>query len=305
MDLQIKQQEYLIFDITKATTRDGRPYLKVVLADANGSLANGIMFDTFKLDFEPKKGDTILMTGVLQQYNGQNQIKVAEMTFLREGGAEAFLPKSKLDPNKMAFDLRHFIDKYIEDEHLVSLVKAFYADTEAYELFLKLPAAKTVHHAYIHGLLEHTLGVVKNAVYVATLYPHLNRELLIIGALFHDIGKVRELSAEAGFEYTSSGKLMGHLMLGYTMLDDYMRGIDGFPESYRGEILHMIASHHGQLEFGSPQVPKTMEAMALSHIDDLDAKLNNFAAILERESVDVGGWSGYDRLLERQIYRPR
>jgi 3'-5' exoribonuclease len=303
--LEISQQEFLIFELIKATTRDGRPYLKMTLADETGALFNGIMFDTFKLGFEPKKGDTVLINALLHEYNNQSQLKIAEMSFVREGGADAFLPKSKQDPEQMAYELRHFIDKYLKDEHLTKLVQTFFNDTASYELFLKLPAAKTVHHAYIHGLLEHTLGVVKNAIYIATLYPQIHKELLIVGALFHDLGKVKELSVETGFDYTSDGKLMGHLLLGYMMVDEYTRNIEGFPEDYRKELLHMIASHHGQLEFGSPQVPKTAEAMALSHIDDLDAKLNSFASVLEKESVEIGGWSSYDRLLERQVYKPR
>lgn len=303
MDLQIKK-EYMVFDITKAVTRDGRPFLKMVLADKSGKLINSIMFDSNKLDFEPQKGDTVSVGAMLQQYNNQNQLKVNDMSFISSGGAEAFLPKSQNDPKQMQDELKHVLEKHITDVNFKSLVKAFYMDKDTFNCFVNAPAARTVHHAYIHGLLEHTLGVVKAAVNLSALYPGLNKELLIVGGLFHDIGKVRELDSSAGFEYTDAGRLFGHIMIGYSMVENYIDTVEGFPESLKKQLLHIIASHHGTLEFGSPTLPKTAEAVAVNHLDDLDAKLNNFESILAKDEVKAGGWSNYDRLLERQVYRP-
>ncbi len=303
MDLALKKN-YMIFDIVKANTKDGRPYLRMVLADDGGVLINSIMFDCNKLDFEPKKGDMVSISATLQQYNNQSQLKINDMTFISSGGAEAFLPKSKNNPKEMAEELQRLLQKHITNQWFQKLLQMLYEDEPVWESFQIMPAAKSMHHAYVHGLLEHTLAVVRLAVQITPLYPHVNKELLIIGALFHDLGKVKELDMSAGFEYSDTGRLQGHLLLGYIMLNNYMGGIEGFPESTRQQLLHMIASHHGELEFGSPQLPKTSEALLLHFIDDMDAKLNAISGILSKEEIQPGGWSGYDRLLERQLYFP-
>lgn len=303
MELTVKK-DYLIFDLTKATTRDGRPYLRMVLSD-EGKLINAIMFDISKLNFEPSKGDIALISAVLQHYNNLPQLKVSEMEFVSAGGNEAFLPKSKNKPEVMEEELKRLITKHVTNKWLINIIEQLYMDNSTWVSFLKAPAAKSMHHAYIHGLLEHTLGVVKNASELAKLYPYIDKSLVVTGALFHDIGKIYEIETSAGFDYSTEGRLLGHLMLGYSLVSSYMNKVDGFPELLKQHLLHLIASHHGTLEFGSPQVPKTAEALLLNFADDIDAKLNAFDQVLEKESVEPGGWSNYDRLLERQIYLPK
>jgi 3'-5' exoribonuclease len=300
MELTVKKS-YLIFDIIKSVAKDGRPFFKMILSD-EGKLINGIMFETSRLTFDPSKGDIVEISAILQSYNNKPQLKVNEMEFVSSEGSAAFLPKSKHDPAQMEEDLKKLLQKYVTDEWLSGVIEKFYDDKESYNNFILMPAAKTMHHAYLHGLLEHTLGVVKLAIKVSDLYPHVNKSLVIAGALFHDVGKTQELDISAGFEYTGEGRLLGHLMQGYTMVRGYIEEIEGFPLPLKQHFLHLIASHHGAMEFGSPQVPKTAEALLLNFIDDMDAKLNAFQLILEREGVEPGGWSGYDRLLERQIF---
>ncbi|MDR2400806.1 MAG: HDIG domain-containing protein [Deferribacteraceae bacterium] len=297
------KKKYMIFELTKAFSRDGNPYLRMILSDS-GNLINAIMFDP-RLSFEPHKGDLVEVTAVLQHFNDKPQLKVSEMLFVSASAADTFLPKSKSDPQAMASELKRLLENSIRNPHFAALCKRFFDDKELWDAFQVMPAAKSVHHAYIYGLLEHTLGVVRLAIKITPLYPHLNGELVILGALFHDVGKAYELSAEAGFDYTLAGNLLGHLVIGGNILNRYMDKIDGFPEELKIHILHLMASHHGELAFGSPQVPKTGEALLLHAIDDLDGKLGAVAAIINRDGVAPGSWSSYDRILERQIYLPK
>jgi len=303
MDLSLKKN-YMVFDLIKANTKDGRPYLKMVLADDSGTLFNSIMFDSNKLNFEPQKGNMVSVSAVLQQHNNQSQLKINEMYLIASGGMEAFLPKSKYNPKEMAEELRSLLQKHITSSYFQTLLQIFYDDEKSWEMFQLVPAAKSMHHAYLHGLLEHTLATVRLAIQIAPLYPYVNKELLIIGALFHDLGKVREQGIAAGFEYSDDGRLHGHIMIGYLMVNDYMNRAEIFPETTMQQLLHMLASHHGTLEFGSPVVPKTAEAMLLNFVDDMDAKLNAVNTTLEKENIHPGEWSNYNRLLERQLYYP-
>jgi 3'-5' exoribonuclease len=303
MEMPVKKR-YMIFELTKATSRDGNPYLRMILSDS-GTLINAIMFEPKQLSFEPRKGDLVEVSAVLQHFNDKPQLKVSEMAYVSGASPDNFLPKSKSDPQAMAAELKRLLEDSVKNPHLASLCKLFFEDKELWEAFQVMPAAKSVHHAYIYGLLEHTLGVVRLAVKITPLYPHLNGELVIIGALFHDVGKAYELTADAGFEYTLSGNLLGHLVIGSDILNGYIRRIDGFPEELKIHVLHLMASHHGELAFGSPQVPKTSEALLLHAIDDLDGKLGAAAAVISRDGVTPGAWSNYDRILERQIYLPK
>ena len=161
-----------------------------------------------------------------------------------------------------------------------------------------------MHHAYINGLLEHTLSMVKLSALICDFYGKevCNKELTVMGALFHDIGKTQEIDLDNSFEYTDEGKLLGHLIMGMNIVDKYIASIPDFPKKARDLLLHLIASHHGLLEYGSPKRPKTKEAFILHYVDNIDAKINAFNNAFEKENVVEGGWSQYDRILERQFY---
>ncbi|MCX8084148.1 MAG: HD domain-containing protein [Calditerrivibrio sp.] len=300
MEMNINKK-YLILEISKSTTKDNRPYFRTVFIDKEGSQMHGIMFDSNKLKFEPEKGDVVYVQGSIQSYNGQFQIKISNMEKLPSEEAADFLPKGNFDENLLFDEFVSYVDHHLKDKFIKELFSQFKSDKEIIQKFKKIPAAKNVHHAYIGGLLEHTFSVVKLAVMMAKFYK-VNRDLLIAGAIFHDIGKVFELDISKGFDYTDSGKLIGHLLLGIELVNNYCLKIKDFPDNYRYLINHMVASHHGMLEYGSPKKPKTLEAIILHHIDDMDAKVNTFRSIFIKDSVADGGWSNYDRLLERQLY---
>lgn len=303
MDLNLKKK-YMIFNLVVASTKDNRPYLKMVLTDSDGAAINSIMFDSNKLKFTPEKGFVVDVTGVLQHYNGVAQLKVSDMDHIEGASTDEFLPKSTKDAGIMADELKRLLDKQIKSWYFKELAKLFVEDIDNFEAFQKKPAAKNVHHAYIHGLLEHTVSMMKLCAIVADYYgSDINKELLLMGALFHDAGKIREIDSENAFDYTDEGKLLGHLLLGMELANGYISKIDGFPNEARLLLIHMIASHHGLLEFGSPKRPKTKEALILHFIDNLDAKLASLDSIFEKEDVQPGSWSTYDRLLERQLYR--
>jgi 3'-5' exoribonuclease len=303
MNLNISAEKYMIFEINKNVTKDNRPYLRVVLTDKEGGQHNGIMFDSNKLEFDPEKGDVVAVDAVVQNYNGQLQLKISNMKKLENESRIDFLPKTKYNIQDMVTEIKTILDSEIKDSNIKKLVNLFFGDSKTLKLFKYMPAAKNIHHAYVGGLLEHTLSVVKLAVKMADYYSaYVNKDLLLVGALFHDVGKIFELNAEKGFDYTDQGKLIGHLLLGIELVNGYISEIEQFPSEYKYIIGHMIASHHGLLEFGSPKKPKTVEALILHFIDDMDAKINTFNTIFGKEDID-SGWSSYDRLLERQLYK--
>ena len=302
MELNFKKK-YMIFSLVTAATKDNRPYLRMVLSDDTGSTINAIMFDSNKLSFNPEKGNIIEVTGALQNYNGVAQLKINTME-KADGNADVFLPKSQNDPSDMVQELKTVVLKHVKSAYFRQLFIIFTEDTEIFNAFTMKPAAKSVHHAYIHGLLEHTLSMVKLSAIIADFYEKdVNKELLVMGALFHDVGKVLELGNDNSFDYTDEGKLLGHLLLGIELINSYAAQIDGFPKNARLLLTHLIASHHGQLEFGSPKRPKTKEAMLLHYIDNIDAKLATFDALFNKEETKHGSWSSYDRSLERQLYK--
>ncbi|MDK2791892.1 MAG: 3-5 exoribonuclease [Deferribacteres bacterium] len=302
MELSLNKK-YMIFELVKSFTKDDRPYIRVVLLDSQGEQYSGIMFDSNKLEFEPEKGDIVEINGSLQNYNGQLQIKINNMIKGSIDDLYDFLPKSKFDSKSMLNELKRIVYDNIDCDFVKKLMDEFFKDTKTIEQFSRHPAAKNVHHAYVGGLLEHTLSVVRLGVLLSDYYSeYIDKNILIAGAVFHDIGKVFELDIAKGFDYTDSGKLLGHLLLGIDLVKRYIDNIENFPANKANLILHLIASHHGYIEFGAIKKPKTYEALILHHIDDLDAKINNFTMLFEKEKVQ-SGWSSYDRLLERQIFK--
>jgi 3'-5' exoribonuclease len=302
MELTIKK-EFMVADVNRNVTRDGKPFLRLNLNDSEGARFSGIMFDSNRLNFEPAQGDVVLVDAVLQQYAGQTQLKITMMEKNVNADPSLFLPTSGLDADALFDELKDIYAKRIKTSYLKDFLAVLFADEKLIDRFKKSPAAKAVHHAYINGLLEHTLSVSKLSVLIGDYYgDKVNTEHLLLGALFHDMGKVEELDSKLGFDYTNGGKLLGHLLQGILIFRKYADKVEGFPETVKDLICHMIASHHGYLEYGSPKKPKTVEALILHHIDDMDAKINTFYSIFNKDEV-TEGWSNYDRLLERQIFK--
>ena len=191
----------------------------------------------------------------------------------------------------------------VKNQYLSKLLHSFFDNKEFERRFKFHSAAKSVHHGFVGGLLEHTLAVTKNCDYFSKMYPVLNRDLLVTAAIFHDIGKLKELSTFPENDYTDAGQLLGHIMIGAEWVGDAIKTIDGFPVVLANELKHCILAHHGELEFGSPKKPALIEALALSFADNIDAKMETFRELLVNVPDNDLGWQGYNRFMETNFRR--
>ena len=283
-------------------TKNGKEYGNLVLQDKTGTIDAKIWdlnspgvgdFDT--MDYVCIEADVTL-------FQNSNQLNVRRIRKAGEGEyiESDYLPVSKRDIGKMYEELLAFI-KSVKNPYLNRLLSSFFVDDAAFaKAFQFHSAAKTVHHGFVGGLLEHTLSVTKLCDYYAGYYKELNRDLLITAAIFHDIGKTKELSRFPENDYTDDGQLLGHIVMGAQMVGERAAKIDGFPHNLLAELQHCILAHHGKLEYGSPKVPALIEAVALNYADDTDAKMETFKEILENNSEN-SGWLGYNRLFESNL----
>jgi 3'-5' exoribonuclease len=287
-----------------ALTKSGKEYGNLVLQDKTGTIDAKIWdlnspgvgeFDT--MDYVQVEADVTL-------FQNNNQLNVRRIRKVREGEyIEAdYLPVSKKDIGAMYQELLGFV-RSVKNPYLSKLLNSFFAEDEAFaKAFQFHSAAKTVHHGFVGGLLEHTLSVTKLCNYYAGYYPQLNRDLLLTAAMFHDIGKTQELSRFPENDYTDDGQLLGHIIIGTEMVGERIRRIDGFPAGLATELKHCILAHHGELEYGSPKKPALLEALALNFADNTDAKMETMIEALQAGGENKG-WLGYNRLLETNIRR--
>jgi 3'-5' exoribonuclease len=306
---QIKEREriesiFLVRDKITAMAKNGKPYMTLKLMDRTGEVEGRIWdrVDEFSRQFD--KDDFILINAKASVYMGKMQVVIQDLKKVDENQVDLsdFLPVSK----RSQADMRHELDQILDsltDRYIAALLRSFFDDPEFFALYSKAPAAKAMHHVFLGGLLEHSLAVVGLAVDVAARYPQVNRDLLICGALLHDIGKVAELSYRRSFDYTDEGKLLGHIVIGVQMVEDHVRQIDGFPAELSMLIKHLLLSHHGQYDFGSPKRPKFLEAVILNFIDDLDSKINGVQTHIDKEPDREGNWTNYHRLYDRYFYK--
>ncbi|CAO0823735.1 3'-5' exoribonuclease [Desulfarculales bacterium] len=281
-------------------TKGGKPYGALRLMDSSGEAEAKLWEQAEELLSPLAVGQPLRVQGKVQVYHGQTQLVLTSLAPAPQARAADFLPKSPRDPGQMWGELWQ-LKQSVNNSNLKKLLRDFFDDHNFRQAFELAPAAKSAHHAYVHGLLEHTVSLGQLASLAAGHYPHLDRDLLLTGALLHDVGKVQELTLGPPLEYTDSGRLEGHVMLGVRLLDARLARFKGFPERLAGHLRHMIVSHHGQEQLGSPQKPKLAEAMVLHLLDDLDAKTAMIKAIVEVNSGE-GHWSTFHRLLERHIY---
>ncbi len=284
--------------------RAGEKFLRLVLGDASGTI-KGIMWDISMLDEPVNNGDVLYIKGEVTEYYGlQIVIKEARKLDPQQVNRRMLQPMAQKEPQEMLTELKEIINREIKDTFLNKLLRVFFGDRDFVQKFAMSPAAKTIHHNYIGGLLEHTLEVVYFCLKIVEMYPHeIQSDLLIAGAILHDIGKIEEYdSASFNFDLTDKGKLMGHITLGKELLDEKIEQIDEFPSSLKIELGHIILSHHGHREWGSPETPKTIHAFAIFHADLISARLSQFAKIMGKQAPNEGNWSEWDRFLERSIY---
>jgi len=293
---------YLCKSRQTALTKAGKPYETLILQDKTGMLdakvwdPNSQGIDEFEaLDYIDVVGDVTSFQGVLQ-LNVKRIRKVME----GEYDPKDYLPVSERDIDQMYLELTGFIQE-MKNPYLKKLCSGFFLEDPEFERRFKFhSAAKSVHHGFVGGLLEHTLSVTKLCEYYTSLYPLLQRDLLLSAAMFHDIGKLEELSVFPENDYTDAGQLLGHIMIGAELIGARIRTIPGFPVKLANELKHCILSHHGELEYGSPKKPALAEAVALSFADNTDAKMQTMKEALAAGNGNAG-WLGYNRLFESNI----
>lgn len=292
---------YLCKGKRSAETRNGKPYDNLILQDKTGTL-DGKVWDPHSggiADYEEM--DFIEVYGEIINYNNNLQMNIRQIRIAKEGEYTPadYMPTTDKNTEWMYADLLRYIGK-IGNVYLKQLLEYYFVRDEAFiKKFKTHSAAKSVHHGFSGGLLEHTLSVVKFCEYMAGAYPILNRDLLITGAICHDIGKVWELSAFPMNDYTDDGQLLGHIIIGVEMISDAVRSIPDFPPRLASELKHCIVAHHGELEYGSPKKPALAEALALNFADCTDAKMQTLTEVFRDKNTN--DWLGYNRLFESNL----
>lgn len=292
---------YLCKHKVSAMTKNGKPYESILLQDKTGTLDAKIWDPNNAGIGEFDVLDYIEVYGEVTSFQGALQVNVKRIRKCQEGeySPADYLPVSKYNIDEMFGALLSYIDQ-VENKYLKELLKAFFVEDEAFiTAFKKSSAAKTVHHGFMGGLLQHTLSVVRLCEYYCSAYSMLNKDLLISAAICHDIGKTRELSLFPQNDYTDEGQFLGHIVIGTEMVGEKIRKIEGFPTMLASELKHCILAHHGEYEFGSPKKPAIMEAVALNFADNTDAKLQTFTEMLENSTET--GWMGFNRLFDSNV----
>lgn len=294
---------YLCKAKMSALTKAGKPYDNVILQDKTGTIDAKIWDPNNAGIAEFDAMDYIEVYGEVTSFNGALQVNVKRVRLCQEGEYDQaeYLPISKKNIDEMFSQLVGIINS-LENTYLKQLLTNMFVKDETFaKAFKKSSAAKSVHHGFIGGLLEHTLSVTKLCDYYCSTYPILKRDLLLTAAICHDIGKVYELSPFPENDYTDDGQFLGHIVMGAEMVGDRAREIEGFPKMLLMELKHCILAHHGELEFGSPKKPAIVEAVALNYADDTDAKMQTFTELLD--ATEEKGWLGFNRLFESNLRR--
>ena len=297
---------YLCKQKTIALTKNGKEYGNLVLQDKTGQIESKIwdMHSPGIRDFDAM--DYVYVEGNVTVFNNANQLNIQRIQKAPEGSYDQadYFPISSKNIDDMYKELRDLIAS-VKNLYLKQLLMSFFIDDKAFaRRFKSHSAAKSVHHGFIGGLLEHTLSVAQLCSMIAGHYPFIDRDLLITGALLHDIGKTSELSPFPQNDYTDEGQLLGHIIIGARMAEEHIASIDGFPERLRNELVHMILSHHGELEYGSPKKPALIEAMVLSLADNMDAKVETmYEALSTKVPQNDSGFIGFNKLIDSNLRR--
>jgi 3'-5' exoribonuclease len=282
--------------------KTGEPYLALTLGDRSGQL-EAKMWDNVEEVLEAFEQDDFLkIKGLINKYKQRFQLTIHKLRKLGETEIDFsdYLPKTTKDIDELWQTLTNFVAG-IENPYLKALVQAFLADPEIASAYRNAPAAKTLHHAYIGGLLDHVVSLFRSCDLLCRNYPQVNRDLLLTGAFFHDIGKIHELTYNRSFTYSTKGQLLGHMMIELEMLQSKLAALPGFPDELKTMIEHMIISHHGEYEFGSPKLPMFPEAVMLHYLDDLDSKMEAMRAQFERDATLESAWTSYNPSLGRPL----
>jgi len=282
--------------------RTGELYLWLTLADCTGQLEAKMWDNVADVIDKFEQDDYVKAKGLINRFNGRLQFTIHKLRKMEESEIEPgdYLPKCPRDVEVLWKTVGEFIASF-RNPHLKALVEAFMNDPEVAEAYKAAPAAKTLHHAYIGGLLDHVVSLFKVCDLACRNYPQIDRDLLLTGAFLHDIGKVHELTYHRSFSYTTRGQLLGHMIIELEMLQQKIASVPGFPQELKTLLEHLIISHHGRYEFGSPKLPMFPEALMLHYLDDLDSKMESMRAQLEREAQGEDEWAGYNASLARPL----
>jgi len=284
--------------------KSGEPYLSLSLSDKTGEIDAKMwdnvreVMDTFDRD------DFVSAKGRVQLYQNKPQFTIHKLRRLDEAEVDFadFFPASARDPEEMFAELREIVAG-VGNPYLKALLDAVLEDEEIARRFRRAPAAKSVHHARFGGLIEHVLSLCALCRMAAGHYKFVDLDLLLAGAVLHDIGKIYELSFRRSFGYTSDGQLLGHIVIGLRIIGEKLQGIAGFPPRLRTLIEHMVISHHGALEFGSPKLPAFPEALLLHYLDNMDSKMENMRSLIEKDQLVEGCWTSYSQPIERYVLK--
>src|ERR1700682_1752865 len=282
--------------------KTGEPYLALTLGDRCGQI-EAKMWDNVEDSIDAFEQDDFLkVKGLLNKYKNRFQITIHKLRRLGESEIDFsdYLPKTTKDIGELWRTLATLVASF-RDPHLKSLVEAFMSDPEIAEAYRNAPAAKTLHHAYIGGLLDHVVSLERSCDLMCKNYPQINRDLLLSGAFLHDIGKIHELTYNRSFSYSTRGQLLGHMIIELEMLQAKLALLPGFPSDLKTLLEHLIISHHGQYDFGSPKLPMFPEALMLHYLDDLDSKMESMRAHFEREAELESPWTSYNASLGRPL----
>ena len=275
---------FLLLHRQPRTTKAGKPYLNLILGDKTGQL-EGRVWDPAdpRIAKDAARGDIVKARGSVSRFDDRLQMKVEQLrkATATEAVKSDMLPATTYDVEALWQKLLGFVESFTEP-NLKLLLTTLLSDPNLAQAYREAPAARQLHHAWLGGLLEHVVSLLHLADRVAPNYPILHRDLLLTGVILHDIGKVRELSWDTGFEYTVEGTLLGHIQMGIELVEKAIDALPGFPPRLRTLVVHMILSHHGKLEFGSPKLPMIPEALVLNFVDDLDAKMQAMASEFDR-----------------------
>jgi 3'-5' exoribonuclease len=286
--------------------KTGEPYIALTLADRTGQIDAKVWDNVADIVDGFEQDDFVKIKGLINKYNQRFQLTVHKLRRCDEEEIDYadYLPKTSKDIDELWRTVAEFVAGF-QNPHLKKLVEAFMADPELAHAYKTAPAAKTLHHAYIGGLLDHVVSLFKSCDLVSRNYPQIDRDLLLTGAFLHDIGKIHELAYARSFSYTSRGQLLGHMIIELEMLQDKLAQVPDFPAELKTLVEHMIISHHGQYEFGSPKLPMFPEALMLHYLDDLDSKMESMRAHFERERDLQSAWTSYNPSLARPLLNPK
>jgi len=301
---QVIQTSFLVHSKEIRQKKSGEFYLSLLLADRTGELDAKMWDNVAEVLDAFERDDFVKVKGLVQVFHNRPQMTIHKLRRMDDSEIQFvdYFPSSRRDPDVMWAELRGLVES-IGNPHLRGLLNAMFTDDEIASRYRRAPAAKQIHHAFLGGLLEHVLSLCALARVTAPHYPYVDIDLLLTGVLLHDIGKIYELNYERGFSYSNEGQLLGHIHIGLRMVADKLRGFPEFPGPLRSLVEHMILSHHGQLEYGSPKVPQFPEALLLHYLDDLDSKMECMRALIDNDRQVEGCFTSYHQILSRSALK--